>query len=253
MVDPEVVDSWDSQQPGADWDSGLQWDVTIGPSLGDVQPYLDLITSEHNKQPKFMSMLRVVFQPVADIMANTEGMIPAFDLDTAVGVQLDAIGEWVGITRQVSVPLTDVYFTLDDPNLGFDSGTWYNTFNPLSGLVVLPDEDYRTLLRAKVANNQWDGTIPGAYEIWDTMFEETGIGLLIQDLGTMHMILAITGPIPNAVTLALFRGGYLSLKPAGVMIDAYLTPSVPDTPYFGFDVQNENIAGFDYGAWGLSS
>lgn len=251
MIDPHVVDSWDDPQPGANWDSGLQWDVTIGPSLGDVQPYLDLITSEHNQRPKYMAMVRAVVQPIADGILLMSKFYEDFDLDVATGAQLDVVGRWVGVGREISIPLTDVYFTLDNPLLGFDQGTWYSPFNPITGLVILPDEDYRTLIRARIANNQWDGTIPGAYEVWETVFAGTGTGLLIQDFGNMHMIMALTGPIPNAVTLALFRGGYLNLKPAGVKIDAYMTPSVSNAPFFGFDVENNSIAGFDVGAWGI--
>jgi hypothetical protein len=66
----------------------------------------------------------------------------------------------------------------------------------------------------------------------------------------MHMAYALLGPTPDAVTLALFTQGYLSLKPSGVQIDAFMTPSVPSTPYFGFDAQNSSVSGFDVGAWG---
>lgn len=252
MTDPHIVDSWDDPQKGADWDSGLQWDVTIGPSIGNVQPYLDIITSAHNQKPNFMAMVRAVCQPIADNIAVIQSMSSKFDLDNAHGEQLDIIGQWVGVTRDVSVALTGVYFTIGDPLLGFGAGTWFSTFNPLTGLVVLPDDDYRTLIRARIASNQWDGTIPGAYAIWDVLFAGTGIGILIQDLENMHMIMALTGDITNAVTLALFRGGFLSLRPDGVRVDAYLTPSVPNTPYFGFGVENDAISGFGVGAWGIT-
>lgn len=248
-----VVGNWDTNQPGATWDSGLSWDVNVGPALGDTSKYLALITSKHNQKPKFMTMVQNVTQSIADNIAVMNSIPMLFDLDVAVGAQEDILGQWIGVARNIAVPLTGVYFSFDDPVLGFDSGTWFSDFNPITGIVVLDDEAYRTLLRARVANNQWDGTIPGAYAIWDTVFSGTGTGILIQDGENMHMTMALTGPVPNAVTLALFKGGYLSIKPAGVMIDAFLTPTVPDTPYFGFDVENSAIAGFDVGAWGDSS
>lgn len=245
-----TIDTWDSGAHGADWDSGLQWDVNSGPSFGDVAPYLELVTSEHNQQPKFVSMLAAVFQPIADIIFVTNSFPSLYDVDEAVGQQLDTVGLWVGVSRNVTVPLAGVYFSFDDPLLGFGQGTWFSSFNPISGLVVLDDPSYRILLRARIANNAWNGTIPGAYEVWNAAFTGTGIGILIQDLENMHMILALTGPIPDAVTLALFTGGYLNIKPAGVRIDAYLTPTVPSAPYFGFDLENSSISGFDVGAFG---
>lgn len=248
-----LVENWDSDQTGAQWDAGLDWDTNVGPSLGDTAPYLSLITSEHNQRPKFMATVESNVQPYADNIAVLQSMSALFDIDEATGQQLDIVGQWVGVTRDITTPLTGVYFSFDDPALGFDRGTWFNEFNPISGIVHLSDDAYRTLLRARVVNNRWDGTIPGAYAVWDIVFSGTGIDILVQDLENMHMILALTGQIPDAVTLALFHGGYLNLKPATVKIDAYITPSAPGVPYFGFDVENSAISGFDTGAFGVSS
>lgn len=253
MPMPPVVDSWDSGQPGATWDSGLQWDVNIGPSIGSVAPYLALITSEHNQQPDYMDMLSASMQPLADLSVLFLGLPGLFDLDVAVGAQLDAAGEWAGAPRQVTTPLTGVYFSWGDVLLGWGLGTWKGPFDPITGLTSLPDDAYRTLIRARIANNQWDGTIPGAYDIWNTLFAGTGFGILIQDLGGMHMLYALTGPVPDALTLALFSGGYLNIKPAGVRIDAFLTSPEPNVPYFGWGVQNANIAGWGVGHWPIVS
>jgi hypothetical protein len=242
------IDQWDQ---GGFWDSGLQWDINVGPNLGDVAPYLDRITSEHRSKPKYIEMLSGVLQPLADTQGLLNTLVGLFDLDVAVGVQLDVVGQWIGQSRDLTVPLENVYFSFDTEGVGFDEGTWYGPFDPINGVVSLPDDAYRTLLRATIAANNWDGTIDGAYAAWDVLFAGTGFGILIQDLGGMHMLFALTGPYPDAVTKALLTGGYLSLKPAGVQADAYMTPSIPDTPYFGFDAQNDHVAGFDTGAWGL--
>lgn len=246
------IDRFDTGEPGAQYDVGLQWDVNVGPNPGNVQPYLDLITSEHNQRPKFMAMVQAVMQAYADIIAVMMTIPALFDLDDAVGVQLDVIGEWVGVTRNVKVPITGVFFSWDVVGLGWAEGSWADSSSP-SELVVLPDAAYRTLLRARIAANHWDGTIPGVYEVWDTMFAGTGFGILIQDEGHMHMIMALTGPVPDAVTLALFEGGYLNLKPAGVRISKYYTPAIPSTPYFGWGVENSSISGWGVGAWGVTS
>lgn len=246
---PEIIDSWDSGLPGANWDSGLSWDVNVGANPGDISAWLKLITSEHNDKPNYMATVAVVLQPIADIMATIAAMPALFDLDNAVGDQLDKVGLWVGVSRNVSVPLTGVYFSFDEAGVGFDEGTWFDQFNPLSGLVILPDDAYRTLLRATIAANQWNGTTPGVYAAWNTLFAGTGFGILIQDYGNMHMAYALTGPVPDAVTRALFTGGYLNLKPSTVKIDFYMTPTVANVPYFGFDVENAAISGFDGGAW----
>lgn len=248
-----VVDTWDSGLPGANWDSGLEWDVTVGLNNGDITKYLALVAGQHADKPKFIALLSMVLQPVADIIALIESIPDAFDLDKAVGKQLDVVGEWVGVSRTITVPLPQVYFSLDVPGLGLDEGTLKGPFDPTTGLLSLPDDAYRTLLRARIAANHWDGTIPGAYAVWDALFSASGYGILIVDNGDMSMMYALRGPVPDAVTLALFTGGYLNLKPAGVRVSQYLTPSVPHAPYFGIGLQNESIAGLGSGAFGVIS
>jgi hypothetical protein len=65
----------------------------------------------------------------------------------------------------------------------------------------------------------------------------------------MSMNIGVAGPPLDAVTYALLTNGYLNIKSAGVRINGYFVPSVPDTPMFGFDVENSLISGFDVGSW----
>lgn len=211
--------------------------------------YTSLITSEHQSAPRFMAMVSVLAQWAVD-RRNLLASIPAlYDIDTAIGQQLDRVGEWVGISRNFSLPLTGVYFSLDTTGLGFDQGTWLGPFDPTTGLVSLPDYQYRILLYATIAANNWDGTVPSAYDAWNTIFAPLGYSILIADNQDMTMNVVLVGPSPDAVTLALFTGGYLNLRPAGVGITNYYLPSVPGSPVFGMDVQNSAIAGFDTGGW----
>lgn len=221
---PFFVDTWDSGAPGATWDSGLSWDVNVGDLAGDVSPYLDLITSEHRDKPLYVAVLTTFLQGLADLQITLASMPAKFDLDLAVGDQLDKVGEWIGFSRNVNVALTGVYFELDNAALGLDFGSMQGPGDPDSGLVVLPDDAYRTLLRAKVAANHWDGSIPGAYAAWDLAFAGTGFSIKIHDKQNMHMDYELTGPVPDALTLALFTGGFLDLRPAGVLIDTYIVP-----------------------------
>lgn len=247
------VSSWDTGLVGATWDSGLQWDVNVGPSLGDVTPYVNLVTSEHRDQPNFIGTLTALVGPLADIQVLLGSMPATRDIDEAVGTQLDDLGLWVGITRNLAVPLEDVYFELDSATLGLDQGSMQGPTDPTSALVSLPDPDYRTLLRARIVRNQWDGSVPNAYEIWDTAFAGTGHGFFIQDNGDMSMNVALTGVVPDAITLALFTNGLLSPRPSGVRIALYLTPADDNVPYFGLDIETSSVSGLDVGAFGYET
>jgi hypothetical protein len=216
----------------------------------DVTPYTARITSEHAQAPKFMATVAALAQPAADLVAQLHGVTAAYDLDTAVGKQLDVVGAWVGATRHLTTPITGVYFSLDDAVLGLDAAYWLGPFDPTTGLTDLPDEPYRVLLRAAIAANHWDGSIPQAYAIWNTLFWNYGLGVIIQDNGDMTMYQMLTGLAPDVITLALFNTGKLALKPAGVAV-TFFTESVVSTPYFGLDVAGTGMAGLDVGAWGI--
>ncbi len=216
---------------------------------GDITSYLALVTSEHDDKPNFLATLSALVQPAADNVSLLASLVQAFDLDVAVGVQLDAAGEWVGRSRYLTIPLTGVYFSLDIAGVGFDQGAWLGPYDPVSGLTALHDDAYRTLLRAKILANKWDGTIPDAYAAWAVVFGSTGYQVIIEDFCDMTMLIGLVGNILDAVTMALLTGGYLSLRPAGVRITAYAFPTVANTPLFGFDVENINIAGFEVGGF----
>ena len=211
-----------------------------------IDDYLKLVTSEHADKPKFIAALTALLQPEVDLQNMLLALVPDFDLDTAIGVQLDAVGVRIGRSRFLEVPAAIDYFSLDVPDAGLDQAIWWEPFNPTTEIVRLPDEPYRTLLRAVAAANEWDGTIPGSYAVWNKL----GFTVLIQDYEDMSMIWALFGPIPDNITLALLTGPYIKLRPAGVRIRSFMTETVPFAPFFGLDVENTHIAGLDVGAWG---
>jgi hypothetical protein len=213
--------------------------------------YTALITSEHSSKPRFSAMVAAVAQCFVDQQNLVNSISNSFDLDQAIGAQLDIIGLWVGISRQVKTPL-NVYFSFDTAGLGFDQGNWQGPFDPSTGLVSLDDGTYRTLLRAKIAANSWDGTVPAAASAYANLFAGSGSQIFIQDNQDMTMTVGVSGAIPSALLRALFSGGYLPLKPEGVHAN-YVVPSVNNTALFGMDVSNQYIQGFDSGSWAVAA
>lgn len=214
-----------------------------------VEEYLALITSEHTGKPKFEATVAAGVSPLVKIQSIFKDLVAAFDIDSAAGVQLDAIGQWVGRSRRIDTPLVGVYFSWDDTaSDGWESGVWKDTYDPDSGLVDLPDDAYRLLLKAKVAANNWDGTIPQAYDVWTTAFG-TDTYLLIQDNQNMSMVVGIAGVPLSIVEQALLTNGYIPLKPEGVRIQYYAVAPAEGS-LFAFDVaEGSAMAGWDHGQW----
>lgn len=210
--------------------------------------YLNLITSEHRDKPKFTAMVALDVSPLVRIQNLLESLIPGYDLDLAIGAQLDVIGKWAGVSRNIAVPVTGVFFSWDDDaSLGWDYGIWFNENDPGS-IVSLPDDVYRTLIRAKIAANNWDGTVEGAYAIWEIMFPD--LFILIQDHQNMTMAFILVGHTVDSLTLALLTGGYIPLKPEGVLVSSYVVPA-NDGPLFAWDTESDFLQGWDVGSWGI--
>ena len=211
-----------------------------------INDYLGLITSAFQEQPNYRAVLTANLSVPVQVQDLLQAMIPLFDVDVAVGNQLDIIGQWVGVSRNVSIPTDNVYFSWDgDFSVGWDFGSWEPPSQP-STIVSLPDDAYRTLVKAKIAANHWDGTTDGAYEVWDGIF--TDITILIIDNQDMTYDLALVGGIIDSLTLALLTNGYIPLKPEGVQITEYLV-AVDDNPAFAWDVEATLLKGWDEGSW----
>ncbi|MHC2980767.1 DUF2612 domain-containing protein [Citrobacter freundii] len=223
-----------------------------------MSKYTELITNYHATKPKFFDHINLSTRPLIDITTSTRGLVSAFDIDTAVGVQLDILGLWIGRSRIVSQPISGVYFSLDIDGLGFDQGVWQGPYDPDSGYTTLSDETYRIILKAKIAINNWDGRNDSLPPILDAALEGSGLKMQIVDNQDMTISIWVfpETDISNVSLelIAAIRQGYLTVKAAGVWGGSIEIPAV-ETPsegnrFFGFDMDNEYIAGFDDGAWG---
>jgi len=213
------------------------------------QDYLNLITSEHNL-PSFEAAVTALVGGPADQINLLASMPGLYDLDVAVGTQLDAVGKWIGVGRQVAVPLVGVYFSLDTAGVGFDAGSWFGPGDSTTGLVNLDDVAYRLLLRSQVAANHWDGSMASLLDLLTSIFVGTGSLVFIVDNQDMSMTVGVAGVIPPATQKAMLTNGLLIPKPEGVHVNYSIT-SVPGAPLFGFDIETATISGFDVGAFGI--
>ncbi|NOU95580.1 DUF2612 domain-containing protein [Paenibacillus sp. LMG 31456] len=174
-----------------------------------IDDYLGLITSQHKVQPKFKAWLSSALSIVNDNFAMTVGIPSSFDIDTAVGNQLDVLGIIVGRNRTLN-------------------------FQPAGGSSpVLDDENYRLALKAKIAQNQWDGTIPQVYEIWNSLFPD--VNLIVIDNQDMTMSALVDGQL-DPIATELVAARYIIPKPAGVEVTIIDVSNVFSTPYLGMVV-----------------
>ena len=92
--------------------------------------YLGLVTSEHRNRPRFMATVAAVTDPLCGLQELLETMRAAFDVDSAVGGQLDRTGEWIGRSRHLRLELDDVYFEWGREAVGWARGSWKGLYDP---------------------------------------------------------------------------------------------------------------------------
>ncbi len=218
-----------------------------------MSKYTELITNYHSTKPLFLSHIDLSTHPLIDVNAAVDSLVTAFDIDEAVGAQLDVLGEWIGRSRIVSQPIAGIYFSWDSDGLGYDQGVWQGPYDPDSGFTSLSDEVYRVVLKTKVAINNWDGKNDSLPGILDNALK--GSGLRMQIIDNQDMTIGIWVFPDTDITevslelLAAIRQGYLTVKAAGVFSGEIQTPSEGQL-FFGWDLDNDYIAGWDKGAWG---
>lgn len=223
------------------------------PTLGD---YLALVPSWHSQQPKFMSTIATLVQPLVDAQTMLDKLVRDFDLDTAIGIQLDMLGQWIGRSRYITAEITGVYFSFNLPEqrCGFDQGVWKRPFDADTGCTTLDDDTYRAVLKLQAIANSWHGTVSEIIDAFNLVFPGAAIvdrGDLTD--GLMAMDVLIPGPIISTLMIAVLEQDF-PIKPSGVWMN-FIETTVSTSPLFGFNVDHDAfphspIAGFDIGAWG---
>lgn len=131
---------------------------------GLVGHYLDLITSEHRDKPKYIAMVTALLQPSDDIFALGITIDDEFDVDLAVGKQEDTLGEIVDMDRTLP-------------------------YQPISApSAVMDNENYRAMIKAKIAKNMWRGGIEDMEDVWQALF---GTRIAIQDNQDMTITVSL--------------------------------------------------------------
>ena len=187
--------------------------------MADIKRYLNLITSEHQGKPKFTAWLEANLNILDDGERLVSNLDTYFDLDTAVGIQLDVVGDIVGVKRTVNFQPTD------------------------GSSPILDDVTYRLIIKAKILRNMWDGTLSSLYDMWNAIFADAT--LIIKDNQDMSINAIIIG-LSSQMQKDLISNGYLIPKPQGVRISySYIT-----VPLFAFGIEGSDPQGFGEGTWG---
>lgn len=217
--------------------------------MRSADDYLDLITPFHRPRARFAATVRASVDGLAAVTSFIAHLPQDFDLDEAIGAQLDVVGEWTGVSRLIQVPLVKVWFSWGTEGLGWGQGIWVQPAAPEYGISELDDQTYRDLIRFKIKINNWDGQASSAGAAFVAMYQTSDAVLpFISNGQRMAMLFCISGQRPTPLRYAIYATRKVEFAPAGVKTRA-VVPSVVGTPAFGFGAQNDYISGWGTGSW----
>ena len=191
--------------------------------------YQNLITSEHNQKTNFMNVIGVLTGALGDVTVATQGLVSNFSLNTASGVQLDILGLWIGQSRIIPNVLVTGFFGFSEYSTGFPDGlqlpfgeltdpskggVFYNLGQAASGTTVLTDAQYLTVLKARIARNQSNGTLSAIENALQFVFNAP---CAVTDNGTLSLVINVNVPV-SPTDEALLTSLDILPRPAGVAI-----------------------------------
>ena len=210
--------------------------------------YTGLIAGYHFDKPRFRAWVYFLTEIFNEQRRNLAALSRAFDVDYAVGDQLDAVGVRVGIGRNVPETITGIFFAFDDKyGYGFDRGVWKGRYQSEAGITRLGDETYRAMIKAKIRQNKWDGTMGSLRGLARQLAVDFGAdenAILVEDRQDMSVVIRIRKADMPQVLYELLTRRMIDFVAAGVgsTFEEY-------SPYFGLDKSNVSIQGLDQGDW----
>ena len=193
-----------------------------------IDNYVNLLIIQYHDKPNAQALVRAV---IGEVLANAIllQIRDAYDLDTAVGVQLDVLGKYIGTDRYFRELDLINYFGLTDyeeydpdamPKFGFtdyaDFANYdYNgtlTYDAIIAInTALLDETYRIILRLKIIQNtsnfSWKSIDESIYKFFPGQIRP-------ESNGGMHMVYFISSALSVLIAATLYK--QILPKPMGV-------------------------------------
>lgn len=224
-----------------------------------INYYVDLLIIQYNNKPKARATIAAL---AAELLASAVyfDVENGYSIETAVGKQLDVLGKYADIDRFYRGQILEGFFSfityeeVDDVpegRIGFadysdfetKSGEWLAYYKIISENLVLPDEDFRILLKLRIIQNNSDHS----HKSIDDSIHRFFPGVLIPDsIGSMVMdYFVFENDLP---IIDVARKKDVLPRPAGVRLRYFIEK---EFPFFGFatydNLSPAGVAGFaDY-------
>ena len=176
-----------------------------------IDYYADLLIIQYATKPKAYATIQLIIKNI--IMDQLPDQVQnAFNIDDAVGVQLDILGKYAGVSRSV-----------------------YS----FTGPITLDDDDFRTMITVATIKNSFGSSLYEIQDLLNTFFPGT---ILVFDFRTMRMGYFFDSSVGSLELAEVFvKSGFLP-KPMGVQLASLIYGDNIDS-FFGYRTYDQ--AGFN--------
>lgn len=205
--------------------------------------YSELIIWQYQK-PKAIAEIDLKTKPWLQLMDDCIKFLEMKDIDKAYGYSLDILGRIFGVSR-VSVSMQEKdYFTYYEKTggLGWGQGRWYVEGEAFRETVLLSDEEFRFLLKARIWKLNQSASLD---YLTDALQDLVGLDSYVIDNYDMTMTIKYSDQIQDDsfIKFAIENLDILP-RPVGVL---YKFEKTSDK-FFGFgDAEFNNNFGFGIG------
>lgn len=181
----------------------------------------DRIYAQYRDKPKAVDWYSIARKLGGSLEDAAEAVRKSYDIDTAVGEQLNVIGRIVVAPRSFvgSIPMNPALFDLTDGDEFGDDGAMFSALT-IDQDGQLSDELYRLVIRAKIVKNNGDATIENILDGMNFLLPQAEV-LRVTDGEDMSFSIEFYGQITNLERFALLNAGLVP-KPQAVRFNGFL-------------------------------
>jgi hypothetical protein len=213
------------------------------------------VALQYQESPKFLAYLKALLGAPVELEGVLQKVALQTDIDQAEGVNLDVLGEIVGISRIVpnAIPVQFFGFQGQPGALIFgeegypgNGGRFRDELESQFATSVLADTDYRLLLKAKIVKNHSKGTNEDMLKGLSYLFASPSHSgampaqVAVNDQGGMAVQIAVGRPLTYLEKVLITNLDILP-RPAGVRISQRVTYDAAN--YFGFSDSPQYMGG----------
>lgn len=179
--------------------------------------------AQYRTKPKFMAWLDIAHKMGGDIESAALAVRNSYNIDTAEGDALDVIARIVVVDRGFisDIPLGQVSFTptgMNPPQCGDDDAMMSEETAATDS--VMSDAILRLVIKAKIAKNNGDATIPSILRQASELIP--GLRYIsVADYGDMRFAIEFQGDVDSILRWALFNADLIQ-RPAGVEFEGFI-------------------------------